>query len=707
MNTSSKWLRSFAVFLVASLVIGCGSGGGGSGKKSLADGGSGGAGGDGGAGGQEPGEGGSGGSVEPGAWLEPDSDRIRVPLFGETRVRVTLDREVIGDGDVLIELAGDLPDGVSLHPASGLEIFAGETKGTLRFSAGSGVRRLDRPSEVLLRATSDGWSGEAILRIEVAAIVTSDSESDLRDFISTVLDIRDNPTIWFDRELSPSTIYLSAPLVIDEAIRFEGWVDQDEVPQFTFYASGSNRLFEIGSVEAALARVRVANGTSPGQGGCILNAGSLRLEQVEVMDCDGNEGGGLYSTGPVELDRVVFKGNRSQTHGGGAFLRGDQSIENSVFQFNQATLHGGGLVSYTSLEMEGTTFRNNQAGEMGGGVRLHGASSISRSIFRDNRAGTLGGAIYQAGSRDARLVESTLEGNQASAGAGIYGHDGSAITILGTIFEGNQAAEGSGVFARPGFLLVLMSGCALRENHGDAIVLEGNSEGRLLSSSVSDTRGRGIVVPPGGTFSVISSTVSGNQTTNPGTGITSQGVLRVINSTIANNRSDGYGAGLLIAGGAATLEFMTLSGNTSAAGGALTMYHSAVTIRTSILAGNHSTATSPDVLRGDGMAFTSGGYNLYGDLTDSGVTGLAVSDRSGTAESPVDPLLELLADNGGEEGFLATKTFALRKGSWALDRIPPGACNAQGAPLETDQRGMPRPVGEECDIGAFESQVTP
>ena len=60
--------------------------------------------------------------------------------------------------------------------------------------------------------------------------------------------------------------------------------------------------------------------------------------------------------------------------------------------------------------------------------------------------------------------------------------------------------------------------------------------------------------------------------------------------------------------------------------------------------------------------------------------------------------LGLLADNGGP-----TETYALLPGSVAIDRIPPAMCvDADGQPLTEDERGVARPQGVACDMGAFE-----
>ena len=59
----------------------------------------------------------------------------------------------------------------------------------------------------------------------------------------------------------------------------------------------------------------------------------------------------------------------------------------------------------------------------------------------------------------------------------------------------------------------------------------------------------------------------------------------------------------------------------------------------------------------------------------------------------VDPKLAALADNGGP-----TKTRALESGSPALDAVPAGGAGCS----TTDQRGVARPQGPGCDIGAYE-----
>ncbi|MGB5413308.1 MAG: choice-of-anchor Q domain-containing protein, partial [Polyangiales bacterium] len=68
-----------------------------------------------------------------------------------------------------------------------------------------------------------------------------------------------------------------------------------------------------------------------------------------------------------------------------------------------------------------------------------------------------------------------------------------------------------------------------------------------------------------------------------------------------------------------------------------------------------------------------------------------------------DPMLGPLADNGGP-----TETHALEEGSPAINQIPAADCvDEEGEPLTTDQRGLARPQGDSCDVGAFELEVLP
>jgi hypothetical protein len=91
-------------------------------------------------------------------------------------------------------------------------------------------------------------------------------------------------------------------------------------------------------------------------------------------------------------------------------------------------------------------------------------------------------------------------------------------------------------------------------------------------------------------------------------------------------------------------------------------------------------------------AASSAGGNI-GSAPATGPTscGLGAGDLVGVAPAPL--ALGPLGENGGP-----TRTLALLEGSIALDAAP--TCAA-----DVDQRGVPRPQGPACDVGAFEADV--
>ena len=143
---------------------------------------------------------------------------------------------------------------------------------------------------------------------------------------------------------------------------------------------------------------------------------------------------------------------------------------------------------------------------------------------------------------------------------------------------------------------------------------------------------------------------------------------------------------MLFSSAAAELSNTTVTGNSAAVkGGSLYLRGAAtnVTISNSIVA-NSQGATDCFLL--SSASITTIGNNWFDDDSCSG---------SGQG----DPGLDVLADNGGP-----TLTHALLPSSGAID----GGDNAICATVPVnniDQRGISRPQGANCDIGAFERNV--
>ncbi|MGQ0621546.1 MAG: choice-of-anchor Q domain-containing protein [Panacagrimonas sp.] len=197
-----------------------------------------------------------------------------------------------------------------------------------------------------------------------------------------------------------------------------------------------------------------------------------------------------------------------------------------------------------------------------------------------------------------------------------------------------------------------------------------------------------------GTLSLSNSTVSGNYAVRGGGIYSSTNVggpdrTTISNSTISGNSAAEFGGGVSNTSGFTRIRSSTLTNNIApdGAGAGVASIGDTVTfteIGSSIVAGNNG--GDVDFVGNVINSFTSDADNLIGD-GNAAATFNQTGDQTGVA----DPGLQALADNGGP-----TRTHALDLDSPALDAVVDTCSPA------TDQRGVSRPQGGACDIGAFE-----
>lgn len=309
--------------------------------------------------------------------------------------------------------------------------------------------------------------------------------------------------------------------------------------------------------------------------------------------------------------------------------------------------HSFGIIRDTaaaggSLTLSGLTIRNGDAGNNGGGLYLPSADLLlTDSTVSGNRAGSGGGIYSRSGS--VRVERSTVDQNTAYLGGGI--HADGMLTLSASTISGNTAMQRGGGIHGGGVLAVTDS------------TLDGND-------ALYDGGG---IYSSGGTATVAGSTISHNFARYGGGGIHSEsGTLTMSNSTIGGNSALRSGAGVL-SNGTIELSHVTLSGNTSNVSGGGIDGGGHGTIDHSIIAGNSQTSGSD--------------IHLGGTWTGS-------DNLTSTTNLDLGPL----QDNGGP-----TRTMLPGAGSTAIDAIPLQACSES-----VDQRGIARPQGAGCDIGAVE-----
>ena len=216
-----------------------------------------------------------------------------------------------------------------------------------------------------------------------------------------------------------------------------------------------------------------------------------------------------------------------------------------------------------------------------------------------------------------------------------------------------------------------------------------------------------------GTLNVIGTTFSSNSSPNGGAIYSTNGTVKVVTSTFSGNTSTGNGAGIHALDSTLEVTNSTFSGNGAATYGGGIYARQGTGTNTAIVTNSTFSANSASThgggiyndtgslsLRNTILANSTAGEDCYTNVALAPSTNILIENNSGCSIplSSSDPQLAPLADNGGP-----TQTFGLMIGSPAIDAGNSSVCSS--SPVSNlDQRGVTRPVGVQCDIGALEAR---
>ena len=448
----------------------------------------------------------------------------------------------------------------------------------------------------------------------------------------------------------------------------------------TVNANQTSGVFTVGAGHnVAISGLTITGGKLTGgsvKGAGINTSGNLTLNGVTVTNnsvesASGGTpaGGGIEVTaGNLSVSNSQITGNVARADAGGGFPEG-AGIDDS----------GGGLVNVSGSQVTSNVASTGAGGGVpaGGGIHFGGSGTlaISASSLSQNSALTGGGGGAAEG------------GGLASDGGGVVTLTGSTVSANSASMADAGAADGGGIANFAGSLAIANS------------TISANIALSPAAGGVPTAQGAGVL--SSGPLAITSSTVTGN-TANASSAGTAQGgavdvsgSATISNSTITGNSASTTGTGTSDGGGvsASTSQPVTLTSSTidanSAAGG------SGGSNGANLFAG---VATLPSVENsivssGNGAGGTncSGNVTSQGHNVDSGKSCgfTAAGDQQGT-----DAQLGPLQDNGGP-----TQTQAVHVGSPVIDAANTADCPA------TDQRGVARPQGPACDIGALEAEL--
>jgi CSLREA domain-containing protein len=427
-----------------------------------------------------------------------------------------------------------------------------------------------------------------------------------------------------------------------------------------------DRVMTVGdNATVTLSRLTVTRGDAPdGSGGSLgTNQNGSGTGGKGGNGFDGGDGGGIFNDGTLTLIRVAVIGNTAGAGGDGGDGGSSFSGDGGTGGTGGGGGSGGGIFNNgnaAKLTVLSSTISDNSGGT--GGTGGHGGDSSQGVGGNGGTGGTGeesgGGIANQYGT--VVVQNSTIAHN--TAGGGGYGGDGGGTGSGGG--DGGQGGSGSwggGISSIYGSVTVTNStitgnsaGAGGWGGFGGEAGCGGNS-----GNSGNGGHGGGIRVTDA-TSSLLNSTVAGNARGSGGPkiggGISDDTYNCPQNGNPGNPGTSGVAGGLFVQASTASQDEK---------------------LQNTIVASN--TADNCDSAPAGG--FSDGGHNLsFGDATCP-------------AAFNNDPKLGPLHSNGGP-----TQTLALLAGSAAINKVP---SSGAGCPA-TDQRGVSRPRGAGCDIGAYE-----
>ena len=158
--------------------------------------------------------------------------------------------------------------------------------------------------------------------------------------------------------------------------------------------------------------------SSNGNGGGVLNHGTLTMIDCMVLDNVANAaGGGIYSAknSQLTLEHTTVANNEASWSGGGIYVGGRADLVNVTVSGNKAGNSGGGMQITGNIEIDHVTIARNVA-KSGGGVTVV-APSILRgvSFFRSRNSIIAGNSAAVDDVPDLFVVGGRLKGRRGGA----------------------------------------------------------------------------------------------------------------------------------------------------------------------------------------------------------------------------------------------------------------------------------------------------
>ncbi len=524
-------------------------------------------------------------------------------------------------------------------------------------------------------------------------------------------------------------------------------------------------MYNLNNSSPTLTDATFSGNTASSYGGGMYNRqSSPTLTNIIFSDNSAYSGGGMYNfDSNLKLENATIYHNTAQGLGGGInTMRGNFTLSHVTFSDNTCSIGiGGGMYNnffgatiITASTFSDVTFSGNSAGAQAGGLNNEGFYGTMTDVtFSGNSAGDDGGGMF-CSSCQGVLEDITFSGNstdEEGGGIAITGGIDKTLTLTNMSFTDNSAKYGGGMainfYTKPTLEDITFSGNTAIEG-GGGIYIRDNAKPTLtditFSDNTAENSGGGMYCFAESSPTLTNVSFSNNRAYNMGGGVYSEQCSSTLTDVSFVQNEAISGGGMFNSANNPTLKNIAFSGNHAYFGGGIYNAAASIPVLTNVsFSGNNAVdgagmynidSSNPTltnvVFSGNDASYYGGGvYNkqsspainntiLWGDSAANGaeiynydvasIPQISTSDIQGCGGSgawnpacgtdgggnlDADPLLGALGDYGG-----FTQTLPLLPGSAAIDTGDDTICP------ESDQRGVARPQGAGCDMGAYESR---
>jgi hypothetical protein len=454
---------------------------------------------------------------------------------------------------------------------------------------------------------------------------------------------------------------------------------------------------------AHAAGVRYAKPIASGTGDCSSWANACTLRTALTGAVSGDEiwaAAGTYKP-TTGIDRNATFQLKDGVALYGGFAGTETAIDQRNPTLNATTLSGDLLGNDNSImKYDEPTRADNSYHVVTGSA---GATLDGFTITAGNATGISpnwgGGGMYNASGSNPTLTQVTFSGNSAMFGGGMGNYDSSSPTLTNVTFTNNSAIQGGGMYngtSSPALTNVTFSGNSAHYDGGGMMNYHSSPTLTNVTFSGNTTNGDSLDDGGGGMFNSTSNptlmnvTFSGNNGDWLGGGMFNHySSPMMTNVTFSGNTAYG-GGGMFNKDGYSNMNMtnVTFSGNSAQYGGGMFNDISNASVRNTIFWGNTAPIAGAQV-------YITNYAEQYPFFDDNVIEGGCPTGGFCIYTFTDDPVLGTLGNYGG-----FTQTIPLLAGSSAIDAGNDAMC------ADTDQRGVTRPQGAHCDIGAYELDTT-